>query len=231
MIKFVCVGLFNELIDAYQNYSIVPRAAQKDVVSIDFVNIRAYTKDKHKNTDDYPYGGGAGMVMTPQPVYDAVQAAKQRADGPVVYLSPIGKKLDNNLAKEYSAHKSMILLCGHYEGIDQRALDLVVDEYVSVGDYILTGGEIAAMVLMDSILRYHSGFLGNAQSSFEESFENGLLEYPQYTRPEIFEGKRVPEVLLSGHHEKIKEFRHNSSLELTQKYRPDLYESYQNKHR
>ncbi len=231
MINFVCVGLFEELIEAYQNYSILPRALQKGIAKIDFVNIRSYSKDKHRNTDDYPYGGGAGMVLTPQPVYDAVQAAKQLSCGPVVCLSPIGQTLDNALAKKYSELESMILLCGHYEGIDQRALDLTVDEYVSIGDFVLTGGEIAAIVLMDSILRYKNGFLGNTQSSSEESFENGLLEYVHYTRPEIFQGLAVPEVLLSGHHEKIKEFRQNSSLEQTKKHRPDLYDIYQNKHR
>lgn len=232
MIKFICVGLFEELIAAYKNYSILSRALQEDVVEIDFINIRTYSKDKHKNTDDYPYGGGAGMVLTPQPVYDAVQAAKHSAkDGLVVYLSPVGQKLDNKLAKRYSELESLILLCGHYEGIDQRALDLTVDEYVSIGDYVLTGGEIAAVVLMDSILRYRGGFLGNEQSVQEESFENGLLEYPHYTRPEIFKGIRVPEVLLSGHHEKIRNFRHNSSLEMTRKYRPDLYDEYQHKNK
>jgi tRNA (guanine37-N1)-methyltransferase len=226
MIKFTCVGLFGEFIEAYKGYSIIARAVKKGAAEINFINIRSYSQDKHKNTDDYPYGGGAGMVLTPQPVVDAVSAAKKNSSSPVIYFSPIGKKLTHAVAKEYSAYDEVILLCGHYEGIDQRALDLVVDEYISVGDYILTGGEIAAVVFMDTIMRYHSGILGNDESSLEESFENGLLEYAQYTRPEIFQGIKVPDTLLSGNHAKIKEYRHSDSLQRTKKYRKDLYDKY-----
>jgi len=226
VINFICVGLFENLIRAYAEYSIISRAIKNGIMQIDFVNIRDFSKDKHKNTDDYPYGGGAGMVMTPQPVYDAVKYAKTNDDTPVIYFSPIGKTLTSKLAKEYADYEKLILLCGHYEGIDQRALDLTVTDYISIGDYILTGGEIASIVFMDSVMRYCRGFLGNINSNSEESFENGLLEYAQYTRPEIFEGIKVPDVLLSGHHEKIKEYREKNSLEITKKYRKDLYDNY-----
>jgi tRNA (guanine37-N1)-methyltransferase len=226
MIKFTCVGLFEEMIESYKNYSIISRAVKNSLAEINFINIRTYSQNKHKNTDDYPYGGGAGMVLTPQPVVDAVNDAKKDKNIPVIYFSPIGKTLNNVIAKNYSSYDEIILLCGHYEGIDQRALDMVVDEYISVGDYILTGGEIAAIVFMDSIMRYCDGVLGNTISSYDESFENGLLEYAHYTRPEIFENIAVPSVLLSGNHTKIKEYRHQDSLQRTKKYRKDLYDNY-----
>lgn len=226
MINFTCVGLFGDFIKAYSEYSIIARALKNQTAKINFINIRDFSKDKHKNTDDYPYGGGAGMVMTAQPIYDAVSYAKDGRDIPVIYFSPIGKTLDSNIAKKYSQYENLILLCGHYEGVDQRALDLTVNDYISIGDYILTGGEIAAVVFMDSVMRYCDGFLGNAQSSNEESFENGLLEYAQYTRPEIFNSLKVPDVLLSGNHAKINKYRHDDSIERTKKYRKDLYTKY-----
>ncbi|MEL7569660.1 MAG: tRNA (guanosine(37)-N1)-methyltransferase TrmD [Eubacteriaceae bacterium] len=226
MINFTCVGLFEGFIKAYSQYSIIARAVKNQTAQINFVNIRDFSKDKHKNTDDYPYGGGAGMVMTAQPVFDAVNYAKENRDIPVIYFSPIGKTLNSEIAKKYAEYENLILLCGHYEGVDQRALDLTVTEYISIGDYILTGGEIAAVVFMDSVLRYCEGFLGNAQSSSEESFENGLLEYAQYTRPEVFNGLKVPDVLISGNHAKINEYRHTDSIERTKKYRKDLYDEY-----
>ncbi len=226
MINFTCVGLFEDFIKAYSEYSIIARALKNQTAKINFINIRDFSKDKHKNTDDYPYGGGAGMVMTAQPICDAVSYAKDGRDIPVIYFSPIGKTLDSNIAKKYSQYENLILLCGHYEGVDQRALDLTVNDYISIGDYILTGGEIAAVVFMDSVMRYCDGFLGNAQSSDEESFENGLLEYAQYTRPEVFNGLKVPDVLLSGNHAKINKYRHDDSIERTKKYRKDLYTKY-----
>jgi tRNA (guanine37-N1)-methyltransferase len=158
VINFTCVGLFEDFVRAYSEYSIIARAVKNQTAQINFVNIRDFSKDKHKNTDDYPYGGGAGMVMTPQPICDAVNFAKNGRDIPVIYFSPIGKTLNNNIAKKYAEYENLILLCGHYEGVDQRALDLTVNDYISIGDYILTGGEIAAVVFMDSVLRYCDGF-------------------------------------------------------------------------
>jgi tRNA (guanine37-N1)-methyltransferase len=226
VINFTCVGLFEDYITAYKNYSITARAVKNKIIQIDFVNIRDFSLDKHKNTDDYPYGGGAGMVLTPQPVYDAVNHARSGRGIPVIYFSPVGKTLNSSLAKEYAECENLILLCGHYEGIDQRVLDLTVTDYISIGDYILTGGEIAAAVFMDCVSRYVEGYLGNAESKSEESFENGLLEYAQYTRPEVFNGLKVPKVLLGGHHAKIEAFRLEDSIERTKKYRKDLYEKY-----
>ena len=197
------------------------RAKEKELIEINLINIRDFSKDKHKKVDDTPYGGGAGMVMMPDVVYDAYSSIPNKENAKVLYLSPQGKVLNQNTVKELSKENHLILLCGHYEGIDQRVLDEIVDEEISIGDYVLTGGELPAMVLIDSVSRYVEGVL-NKESIEEESFSSKLLEYPQYTRPEEFRGKKVPEVLISGHHQNIKKWREEKALEVTKNKRPDL---------
>ena len=200
--------------------SIIGRAVENNRIEINLTNIRDFSKDKHKKVDDTPYGGGKGMVIRPDVVYDAYESVKDE-DAKVIYMSPKGKVLNQEKVKALSKENHLIILCGHYEGIDQRVLDEIVDEEISIGDYVLTGGEIPAMVLVDSVSRYVEGVLSEGSTS-EESFSDGLLEYPQYTRPEEFRGKKVPEVLISGHHENIKKWREEKSLEITKKNRPDL---------
>ena len=216
--KFDVLTLFPEMFEIL-NQSIIGKAIEKELIDINLINIRDFSKDKHKKVDDTPYGGGAGMVMKPDVVYDAYQSIKDR-NAKVIYMSPQGKPLNQKKVEELSKENHLIILCGHYEGIDQRVLDKIVDEEISIGDYVLTGGEIPAMVLIDSVSRYVEGVL-KEDSIKEESFSNGLLEYPQYTRPEIFEGMKVPEILLSGHHENIEKWRKEKSLEMTKKKRPD----------
>ena len=217
--KFDVLTLFPEMFHSL-NESIIGRAKEKGLIEINLINIRDFSKDKHKKVDDTPYGGGAGMVIKPDVVYDAYASVKEEK-AKVIYLTPQGKILNQQKVKELSKENHLILLCGHYEGIDQRVLDEIVDEEISIGDYVLTGGELPAMVLIDSVSRYVKGVL-NEDSTQEESFSNRLLEYPQYTRPEEFRGKKVPEVLISGHHENIKKWREEKSLEVTKKKRPDL---------
>ena len=217
--KFDILTLFPEMFDSIK-YSIIGKAIEKELIDINIINIRDFSKDKHKKVDDTPYGGGAGMVMKPDVVYDAYQSVKSD-NAKVIYLSPKGKTLNQEKVKELAKENHIILLCGHYEGIDQRVLDEIVDEEISIGDYVLTGGEIPAMVLIDSVSRYVEGVI-TSHSVEEETFSNGLLEYPQYTRPEIFLDKKVPEILLSGHHENIKKWREEKSLEITKQNRPDL---------
>ena len=217
--KFDVLTLFPEMFEIL-NQSIIGKAIEKELIDIHLINIRDFSKDKHKKVDDTPYGGGAGMVMKPDVVYDAYQSIKDR-NAKVIYMSPQGKPLNQKKVEELSKENHLIILCGHYEGIDQRVLDKIVDEEISIGDYVLTGGEIPAMVLIDSVSRYVEGVL-KEDSIKEESFSNGLLEYPQYTRPEVFEGMKVPEVLLSGHHENIEKWRKEKSLEITKKKRPEL---------
>ena len=217
--KFDVLTLFPEMFEIL-NQSIIGKAIEKNLIDIHLINIRDFSKDKHKKVDDTPYGGGAGMVMKPDVVYDAYQSVKD-ANAKVIYMSPQGKPLNQKKVEELSKENHLIILCGHYEGIDQRVLDKIVDEEISIGDYVLTGGEIPAMVLIDSVSRYVEGVL-KEDSIKEESFSNGLLEYPQYTRPEVFEGMKVPEVLLSGHHENIEKWRKEKSLEITKKKRPEL---------
>ena len=217
--KFDVLTLFPEMFEPLKS-SIIGKAIEKKLIDINIINIRDFSEDKHKKVDDTPYGGGAGMVMKP----DVIDRAYQSINGEnakVIYMSPQGKPLNQEKVEILSKETHIVLLCGHYEGIDQRILDKIVDEEISIGDYVLTGGEIPAMVLIDSVSRYVDGVL-NQDSIGEESFSNGLLEYPQYTRPEIFDGKSVPEILLSGHHEKIKQWRKEKSLEITKIKRPDL---------
>lgn len=217
--KFSILTLFPEMFDTL-NQSIIGRAKEKELIDIELINIRNFSKDKHKKVDDTPYGGGAGMVMRPDVVYDAYKSIGDE-NAKVIYMSPQGKQLNQEKVKELSKQEHLILLCGHYEGIDQRVIDEIVDEEISIGDYVLTGGELPAMVLIDSVSRYIDGVLSN-ESIKEESFSDGLLEYPQYTRPEIFMDRNVPEILKSGHHENIDKWRKKMSLEITKIKRPDL---------
>ena len=217
--KFDVLTLFPEMFSSLEQ-SIIGRAVENGQISINLINIRDFSTDKHKKVDDTPYGGGAGMVMMPDVIYSAYKSLES-SDAKVIYMSPKGKTLNQEKVEELSKENHLIILCGHYEGIDQRVLDKIVDEEISIGDYVLTGGEIPAMVLIDSVSRYVKGVL-KEDSIKEESFSNGLLEYPQYTRPEIFQGERVPEVLLSGNHQEIDKWRKEKSLEITKKNRPDL---------
>lgn len=224
--EFTVLTLFPEMFDA-MNYSIIGRASKNNKIDIKVVNIRDFSEDKHKHVDDVPYGGGAGMVIKPDVISKAYNSVKT-SNSKLIYLSPKGKKLNQEKVKELSKESNLILLCGHYEGIDQRILDEIVDEEISIGDYILTGGELPAMVLIDSISRYVEGVL-NEESIKEESFSSRYLEYPQYTRPEIFNGKKVPEILLSGNHKKIDDWRKEQSLIETYKKRPDILDEEEKK--
>ena len=217
--QFDVLTLFPEMFEPIKQ-SILGKAIENEKIKLKLVNIRDFSKDKHKKVDDTPYGGGAGMVMKPDVVYDAYKSVYEE-NAKVIYLSPQGKTLNQKKVEELSKEKHLILLCGHYEGIDQRVIDKIVDEEISIGDYVLTGGEIPAMVLIDTVSRYIDGVL-NQKSIKEESFSQGLLEYPQYTRPEIFEGEKVPEILLSGHHENIEKWRKEQALKITKQKRPDL---------
>ena len=217
--KFDILTLFPEMFENLKQ-SIIGRAIEKNIININLINIRDFSKDKHKKVDDTPYGGGAGMVMKPDVVYSAYNSIKDK-NAKVIYMSPQGKTLNQKKVEELSKEEHLVILCGHYEGIDQRVLDKIVDEEISIGDYVLTGGELPAMVLIDSVSRYVEGVL-KEDSIKEESFSNGLLEYPQYTRPEVFEGEKVPEILLSGHHKNINKWRKEKSLEITKKKRPEL---------
>ena len=204
--------------------SIVGRALEAGILHIEAINIRDYSANKHDKVDDYPYGGGAGMLMQAQPVYDAWKSVVERIGKKprCVYVTPQGSTFTQQTAKELAIEEELILLCGHYEGIDERVLEEIVTDYISIGDYVLTGGELAAMVMVDAISRMVPGVLGNQASSSAESFEGNLLEYPQYSRPEEWQGKKVPEVLLSGHHKNIEIWRRQQSLLRTRERRPDL---------
>jgi len=219
--RFDVLTLFPEMFSAVKE-SIIGRAEQAELIEINPVNIRDFANNKHNRVDDYPYGGGAGMVMQAQPIYDAYKSlAGEDKTIPVIYMSPQGKKLTQSMASEIAKHDHVILLCGHYEGVDERIIEEIVTEEVSIGDYVLTGGELPAMVLIDVVSRLIPGVLAD-DSTKEESFSNGLLEYPQYTRPEEFMGRKVPEVLLSGHHANIKKWREEQSLLRTKQKRPEL---------
>lgn len=228
--KFHVMTLFPEMVEHGLNTSILGRARQKNIIAFDVVDIRDYTLDKHRRVDDYPYGGGAGMVMAAEPVVRCYRAIEEKmlASGckkpRVIYLTPQGQTFHQELAKEFAAEEELVFLCGHYEGIDERAIETIVTDQVSIGDYVLTGGELPAMVMIDVIARLVPGVLNNGESPEVETFHDNLLEYPQYTRPEIFEGKKVPEVLLSGHHAKIEEWRRRQSIIRTDAVRPDLIE-------
>lgn len=226
--NFHVLTLFPEMIMQGLGTSILGRAVQQQYISIEAVNIRDYTTDKHGKVDDYTYGGGAGMLMQAQPVYDAYRAVEDAIGKKtrVIYLTPQGKTFHQEMAKEFAKEENLIFLCGHYEGIDERVVEEIVTDYVSIGDYVLTGGELPAMVMIDAIARLVPGVLHNGESAQTESFYNDLLEYPQYSRPEIWRDKKVPEILLSGNHAKVDEWRLAQSIERTKRLRPDLYEKW-----
>lgn len=229
--KFHIMTLFPEMVEQGLRTSIIGRAEQKGLLSIQAVNIRDYAFNKHQSVDDYPYGGGAGMLMQAEPVYQCYKAVcqetKEGLEGKkprLVYLSPQGRTFNQNIAEEFAQEEELILLCGHYEGIDERVLEEIVTDYVSIGDYVLTGGELAAMVMVDAIARLVPGVLHNDVSAEFESFQDHLLEYPQYSRPEIWHDKQVPPILLSGHHANIEKWRREQSIIRTARNRPDLLE-------
>jgi len=225
MLKIYVLTLFPEFFESPFNVSIIKRAIDKGLIQIELVNIRDFSRDKHKKVDDYPYGGGCGMVMKPEPIFEAVEYVEKKIEGEsrrVILTSPQGKLFNQNLARELSNERNLVFICGHYEGIDERVKTLITDE-ISIGDYILTGGEIPALAVIDAATRLVPGVLGSSQSPEDESFSNGLLEYPQYTRPEIYRGLKVPEVLLSGNHKEIELFRRREALIRTRDKRPDLF--------
>ncbi|MDO4721042.1 MAG: tRNA (guanosine(37)-N1)-methyltransferase TrmD [Peptostreptococcaceae bacterium] len=230
--RFHVMTIFPKLIESYMQESIMKRAAEKELISVRAWNIRDFSENRHKKTDDYPYGGGAGMVMTPGPIMNCFRRIREEIGGDagkktrVIYLTPKGEKLSSQKAVSLAGEEDLILLCGHYEGVDQRVLDRIVTDEISIGDYVLTGGELAALVLIDAVSRQIGGVLGKAESLSEESFSEGYLEYPHYTRPEVFEGERVPSVLLSGDHKKIADWRRYRSLKLTREKRPDLFRAF-----
>lgn len=219
--KIEILTLFPDMF-APLSQSIIGRAECAGIVDINAIDIRKYTADKHFKCDDVPYGGGSGMVMTPQPIVDCVRAVDPDGKARRIYMSPRGRTLSVSIAKELAAETDLLILCGHYEGVDQRALDVCGFEELSIGDYVLTGGELAAMVVVDALLRFVPGVLGSGTSALTDSFSDGMLEYPQYTRPAVFDGIPVPEVLLSGHHANIEKWRREKALELTAERRPDL---------
>ncbi len=221
--KFSVLTLFPEMLGALGE-SIIGRATQKGIIETEYINIRDYSTDKHRRVDDYPYGAGGGMVMQPQPIYDAYKAVAGENRPHVIYMSPQGKTLTQEKAKELSSHKHIVILCGHYEGVDERIIEEIVDEEISIGDYVLTGGELPAMVLIDCVSRMIEGVLDSQETASVESHYNGLLEYPQYTRPPEFMGREVPEILLSGHHANIEKWRREQSILRTLKKRPELIE-------
>ena len=223
--KITILTIFPEMFNSVLNSSILGRAREQGLIDVQCVDIRPFSDRKHKNTDDYPFGGGAGMVMLAQPIMDAMaHVTGENFHGRRIYMGPRGTTLTTAKARELAREEELVLLCGHYEGVDQRALDACIDEEISIGDYILTGGELAAMVLTDCVARFIPGVLGSAESPEEESFSDGLLEYPQYTRPRELNGMEVPEVLLSGDHAKIRAWRRQESLRATKRFRPDLLE-------
>ena len=227
--KFHILTLFPELISSVLNESIIGRAQKNGLIEVNAHNIRDYTKNKHRKVDDTPYGGGKGMLMATQPIYDCYTAVRSgMPDGNIktVYMSPRGRVFDQQMAQELSSLDGLIILCGHYEGVDQRVIDEIIDEEISIGDYVLTGGELPACIVVDAVSRLIDGVLADEVCHTDESISSGLLEYPQYTRPPVFNGKEVPEVLLSGHHGNIDKWRLERSLELTKERRPDLYEKY-----
>lgn len=223
MKSFYVLTLFPEMIDAALSHSIIGRAVNEGIINVEAVNIRDFSKDKHSHVDDYPYGGGAGMVMQPQPIYDAYKSIEEKAGkARVIYMSPQGKRFNQKIAEELSKEESIILLCGHYEGVDERIIEEIVTDEISIGDFVLTGGELAAAAIIDAVSRLVPGVLNKEESHEIESFSDGLLEYPQYTRPPVFMGREVPEVLLSGHHANIDKWRREQSIIRTYQKRPDM---------
>ena len=230
MMKFTVLTLFPEQVEAAFSHSIMKRAMEDGKIELRCINIRDYTKDSHGHVDDAPFGGGAGMLMQAEPIYEAFSdLEKKDAPTKVIYCSPRGRIFSQKIAEELAGESHIAFLCGHYEGVDQRALELLNAEELSLGDYVLSGGELACAIMMDAISRVREGVLNKKESYEEESFSNGLLEYPQYTRPREYKGLTVPDVLLSGDHKKIAAWRHEESLKLTEEVRPDLYQLYKEK--
>lgn len=222
--KVDILTLFPEMFKGVFSESIIGRALENNIFDINYVNIRDYSEDKHKRVDDYPFGGGPGMVMKPEPIYKALESLKSNSSR-IIYVSPKGKVFNQSIAKELSSEEHLIFLCGHYEGIDNRIIDNYITDEISIGDYVLTGGEIPTMVIVDSVVRLLPGVLGKEESYLDESHYNGILEYPQYTRPRVFNGIEIPEVLISGNHKKIEEWRRFEALKVTYLVRPELLKS------
>ena len=227
MIRFDVLTLFPDMFHAVLGDSIINRAREKDLVKMDFINIRDFSENKHKKTDDYPYSGGGGMLMTPQPIYDAYMSVASKCEKKphTIYMSPQGSVFNQKKAIELSKKEHIVVLCGHYEGVDQRVLDMIVDEEISIGDFVLTGGEIPAMAVIDSVCRMIPGVLSGENSYTNESHFDGLLEYPQYTHPQEFMGVKIPDVLISGHHKNIEIWKRQQALLTTLKKRPDMLEN------
>ena len=224
--RFDVLTLFPEIIESYCNVSIMKRAREGDVYSLNTINPRDFTLDKHNKVDDTPYGGGAGMVLMPQPYIDAYDSVEKLENSITIMLSPQGEPLNEKLVLDLAQYDQIIMLCGHYEGFDERIREIIKPKEISLGDFVLTGGELPALCLLDSVSRKLNGTLGKIQSAEDDSFSNGLLEYPQYTKPRDFRGYKVPEVLLNGNHKEINEFRQNQQIERTKFRRPDLYEKW-----
>lgn len=222
--KFYVLTLFTDMINDGLSYSIIKRAQDEGIISIETIDIRDFAKNKHRHVDDYPYGGGAGMVMQAQPIYDAYMSIKPKLSEncPVIYMTPQGKTFKQEKARSLSKLEDMVILCGHYEGVDERVIEEIVTDEISIGDFVLTGGELAAMTVIDAVARLIPGVLNKEESFMEESFSENLLEYPQYTRPAEFMGRKVPDILLSGHHKNIEKWRREQALERTKRKRPDL---------
>ncbi len=223
---FDVLTLFPEIITSYCDVSIMKRAQDSGVFRVNAVNPRDYTLDKHKKVDDTPYGGGAGMVLAPQPYVDAYDSIEKLENSITVMLSPQGEPLSESLVLDLAKYDQIIMLCGHYEGFDERIREIIQPKEISIGDFVLTGGELPALCLIDAVSRKLNGTLGKIESAEEDSFSNGLLEYPQYTKPRDFRGYKVPEVLLNGNHKEINEFRYKEQLKRTQARRPDLYQKF-----
>ena len=230
--RFEVLTLFPDSMDRMLSESIIGRARESGLITVQTTNIRDYSENRHHKVDDYPYGGGTGLVMTPQPIVDAWQATVDRLGfrPRTLFMSPQGKVLDQAMAQRLRGEECLILLCGHYEDVDERVLEEIVDEEVSIGDYVLTGGELPAMVLIDCVSRLVEGVLASEESYSEESHYSGLLEYPQYTRPPEFKGRKIPDILLSGHHSNVQKWRFLKMLERTREKRPDLFEAYEKAH-
>ena len=226
--RFDVMTLFPEMIEAYCGFSILKRAVEGGVISVNTVNPRDFTLDKHRKVDDTPYGGGAGMVLMPQPYVDAYESIERVENSITVLLSPQGEPLNDNLVNELAKHTQIIMMCGHYEGFDERIREIIKPKEISIGDFVLTGGELPALCLIDAVSRKIDGTLGKIASADEDSFSNGLIEYPHYTKPREYRGLMVPEVLLNGNHKEIAEFRLAQSIERTKTKRPDLYEKFLN---
>ena len=228
--RFDVLTLFPEFIQSYCDFSIMKRAKEGNVIALNTVNPRDFTEDKHKKVDDTPYGGGAGMVLMPQPYIDAYDSVEKLENSITVMLSPQGEPLSENLVVDLAKYDQIVMLCGHYEGFDERIREIIKPKEISIGDFVLTGGELPALCLMDAVSRKIEGTLGKIESAHEDSFSNGLLEYPHYTKPRDFRGYKVPEVLLNGNHKEINEFRLEQQLERTKTRRPDLYHKYLEEH-